>query len=935
MSPRILFTSFGFNDPGGGTTVPRVVSKELARRGWEVTVFHAATAADPNGGPYSVRESHEDGVDLVAVHNRPHGLWDLGNPLREIDDPAITAAFAATLDRVHPDVVHFHNLHNLGAALIDQAAARGLPAYFSTHNYWLVCPRAYLITGQGQICAGPGDNGGDCASCVGSPDRPGHRERLGAIRERFTRGIDVCLAVSDAMRATLVAQGYPAEMIDVVRQSVPATDDVWAKLGSSRAPGRSGERLTVAFFGSAYGHKGPQLLAEAAQRTEHELRVLIHGEVQPNMERALRRIDGRGVVEVRGAFDSSELPGLLAGVDAAVMPSMWWDCAPLAAAECLAGRVPLVAPRLGGLGEAVRDEVDGLLFEGLDAGDLARQLDRLAGEPGLLERLQAGIEALRPFAEYVDELEAYYRGARPRDHVIGRLAPTAVAWHGDHGLHTSLSTINDAVTDRIGRHGVRVQRVRRDGASLDAPLPHPADVEVRHQWPPDLRPPRSGRLAIIQPWEFGSIPADWVAPLQRDVDEVWVPSEFVRAMYLEAGLEADRVHVVANGVDLDRFTPEGRRLELDRFAGTPVPEGLRFLFVGGAIKRKGVDVLLAAWQAAFAGRDDVTLVVKDFGSGGVYRNADRTALQELAASGAAPRVVHLDADLSGDDLAALYRACDVFVHPYRGEGFAMPVLEAMASGLPVITTAGGPTDEFCPPQAGWRIDAARRAMPGGRVDHLETAGEPWMLEPSVDHLVALLREAADTTADARAARGAAGRSAAERYTWDVVTAAYAGRVRALAQRPLRTAGEPIEALRDATGTRVLATPAWRADDDLGALLTAWGEAAPAGTDATLFLLADPDVDGDAAALQTRVIAAADVAGADLDNCADIAVLQLRAYPGRDAALHADTDAYVPLHRACSGHERLARAAGAAVVAHQALPAWLAASRVPALAGSDR
>jgi glycosyltransferase involved in cell wall biosynthesis len=906
MSPRIMLTSFGFNDPGGGTTVPRVVSKELARRGWDVTVFHAATAPDPSGVPYALSESEEDGVRLVAVHNRPHGLWDLGNPLREIDDPAITLAFAQTLDRVRPDVVHFHNLHNLGAALIDQAAARGLPAYFSTHNYWLVCPRAYLMTGEGAICGGPGDGGGDCASCVGSHDRPGHRERLGAIRERFTRGVDVCLAVSDAMRSTLVGQGYPAEMIDVVRQAVPATDDVWARLGSTRGPGRSGERLTVAFFGSAYAHKGPQLLAEAAQRTEHELRVLIHGEVRPNMEKALRRIDGRGVVEVRGAFDSSELPDLLAGVDAAVMPSMWWDCAPLAAAECLAGRVPLVVPRLGGLGEAVRDGVDGLLFEGLDVGDLARQLDRLAGKAGLLEGLQAGIEAPRPFAEYVDELERYYTGARP-SRGVARHAPLAVSWQGDHGLHTSLSTINDAVCERIDRHDVVTQRVRRDGAALGAPLAHPADVEVRHQWPPDLRPSRSGRLAVIQPWEFGAIPVDWVAPLGRDVDEVWVPSEFVRRMYLHAGLDDDRVHVVPNGVDLDRFRPEGPRLELD---GAP---GLRFLFVGGAIPRKGVDVLLAAWQLAFAGREDVSLVVKDFGSGGVYRNADRSALEELAASGAAPRVVHLDQDLPSDELAALYRACDVLVHPYRGEGFAMPVLEAMASGLPVIHTGGGPTDEFCPPAAGWRIHAERRPMPGGRVDSFETAGEPWMLEPDLAHLVELLREAAAAEPAERARRGVAGRTSAERYSWDVVAAAYVGRLRALSCRPLRTPTEPIEALQSATGARVLATPAWRVDDDLGALLAAWSEAAPAGTDACLFLLADPDVDGDPAALELRVMEAASATGADLDGCGDIAVLQLRTYPGRDHALHAGADVYVPLHAACRGHERTARAAGNPVV----------------------
>src|SRR3954471_1632342 len=764
------------------------------------------------------------------------------------------------------------------------------------------------------MCGRPGERGRDCSSCFVSPhDTAGHQQRLEGIRDRFTRGVSVCLAVSDAMRSTLVGQDYPVDMIDVVQQAVPAADEVWERLGRARRPGRGGERLTVAFFGSAYPHKGPQLLIEAAQRTDQELRVLIHGEVDERFARQLRAADARGVVELCGAFGPAELPELLAGVDVAVMPSLWWDCAPLMAAECLAGRVPLVAPRLGGLGEAVRHEIDGLLFDGLDAGDLARQLDRLAGEPGLLERLQAGIEAPRPFAEYVDELEAYYAGARPSRAPLAAIAP-AITWQGDHGLHTSLSHINNEVTARLER----VQRLGRNGEPLDAPLPHPAAVEVRHQWPPDVRPPRSGRLAVIQPWEFGAIPAEWVQPLTEDVDEVWVPSGYVRDMYLRAGLDDDRVHVVPNGVDLERFSPDGPAYALD------APDALRFLFVGGAIGRKGVDLLLTAWQHAFAGRDDVQLVIKDFGSDGVYRGADRSAVRALADAGA---LVHLDADLSDEEMAALYRACDVLVHPYRGEGFAMPALEAMACGLPVVVTAGGPTDEFCPPEAGWRIVATRRPLPGGRVDQWETAGEPWMLEPDAAHLVQLLGEVDAAGAEERARRGRAGAPAAQTLSWDAAAAAYGARIERLATLPPRAhqpaPGAVLELDGDAA-VRVLATPAWRAEDDrLGELLAAWAQAAPAGSDACLHLLADSRVDGTVDDLADQVMRAADAAGVDLEAAADIDLLVRPLASGDDdRLLHAAVDVYVPLHDACEGQVRHARAAGTEVVALDGLTAAL-------------
>ena len=893
---RLMMTAFGWNDSGGGTIVPRLAAKELARRGWDVTVFHAATRASESGQPYEVIESEEDGVRLLAVHNRAHGIWDLGNPLRELDDPPITAAFAAALDRIQPEVVHFHNLHNLGAALIDEAATRGLRSFFSTHNYWLICPRAYLMRGSGEICAGPGDGSG-CAACVQSPEPDAHRLRLQGIRARVSAGVSACLTVSDAVRHTLIGAGYPVEMLDVVRQGMPHDGEIWERLGRERKPGRAAaEHLTVAFFGSAYPHKGPQMLVAAAQRTEAHLRVQIHGEVPGAFAGELLALDERGVVELCGAFQPSEIERVLSTVDVAALPSLWWDCAPLAAAECLAARVPLVAPRLGGLAEAIQDGVDGLLFAALDVVDLARCLDRLALEPGLLERLQGGIAEPRAFSDYVDDLEAYYDGERPgRPTESARPEEPALRWQGDHGLSTSLSIVNARVTERLPG---QVQRIRRDGTSLDPPLAHAADVEVRHQWPPDLSPAPSGRLAVIQPWEFGAIPRAWAEAMQTNVDELWVPSEYVRRMYLAGGADPQRVVTIPNGVDLGRLNPRGERYEL------PVAEGItRFLFVGGLIWRKGPDVLLAAWQRAFAGREDVVLIVKDVGVGGVYRDGDRAEIAAHVAAGALPRIVVIEEELSDAQIADLYRACDVLVHPYRGEGFAMPVLEAMACGLPTIVTEGGPTDEFCPPEAGWRIRSRRAEFPSDRVDTLDTVGRPWVLEPDPEHLAELLETAA-ADPQQRERRGAAAGTAAEAYSWDAVAARYRERISALSAAPRLRESVPYEFEEQAT-IRLLATPAWRGQDRLGELLSQWVSATEPSSDACLYLLADPRRDGAPEELEARVLGT----GAELEGAGDVTVLMESIDSGRILDLHRGVSVYVPLHNGCAGHERMALAAG--------------------------
>src|SRR5579872_4162762 len=76
----------------------------------------------------------------------------------------------------------------------------------------------------------------------------------------------------------------------------------------------------------------------------------------------------------------------------------------------------------------------------------------------------------------------------------------------------------------------------------------------------------------------------------------------------------------------------------------------------------------------------------------------------------APQIVYTDQDVPTWQIIAMYRAADCFVFPYRGEGFGMPMLEAMACGLPVIATAGGAADDFLDDDTAYRIPAKRRGI---------------------------------------------------------------------------------------------------------------------------------------------------------------------------------------------------------------------------------
>lgn len=419
---------------------------------------------------------------------------------------------------------------------------------------------------------------------------------------------------------------------------------------------------------------------------------------------------------------------------------------------------------------------------------------------------------------------------------------------GEHGGIHSLAHVNDGLGAALEARGQAV--VRREPRSGQLPLDCPT---VTHCWPPDFAPGTEGPTVAILPWEVGSPPRAWVRSVRERVDRVWVPSAFVRDGYVTGGMPPGIVDVIPNGVDLDRFVPNGRARS---FGATPT--ACTFLFVGGTIWRKGIDVLLAAWARAFGPDDPVRLVVKDVGVDSSYKG--QTAgedVRALAARSDVAPVVYLTEDLPPAELPALYRGADVVVLPYRAEGFCLPALEAMACGVPVIHTAAGPTGEFCPPDAGWALTSQRVEFEA-RTYAGPTAGPACALEVDPDVLAVALRAAAAAGPAGRAAHGAAARRAAERMSWDAAAVIAQERLAELGRGvPPRWARAVVPAQVETRATAVLYAPDWERPEAWQPVLRTWAATLSADDDVTLVLAAPA---GQRDAIAPQVIAALEASG---------------------------------------------------------------------------
>lgn len=316
-------------------------------------------------------------------------------------------------------------------------------------------------------------------------------------------------------------------------------------------------------------------------------------------------------------------------------------------------------------------------------------------------------------------LDTRRRSTRSADHILGKAAGRLARRH-----RSGLVTYSYYAYDAIQTFG---------GPALLFQLhPHPATMRrlLRHELA--LHPDCT--ISLEQEWELALPEEDFERLVEepRMASHILVASSFTRDSLVENGIPLQSISVIPYGVDLERFRPAER-------VASPDPR-LHLLFVGRINQRKGIKYLLQALRLLPPGLVRLTIC---------GRVVDGLELFE-------PFVeqVQIRPSVSEAELLAAYQQADLFVFPSVAEGFGQVLLEALACGLPVLSTT-------------------HTAAP----DLISSGVEGFVVEPGRPDLLAEhITWAAGHRPELERMRAAA-RARAEHFTWPRFRTAVASEVR--------------------------------------------------------------------------------------------------------------------------------------------------------------
>lgn len=387
---RFLMTA-AFYPPyhlGGDANHVRYLAEALAAQGHEVHVEYAPAALALKRGHPTADGAGDGGVirhPIPAATGRlqPLSAWILGAP------PSVRRFHKELVGKIQPDVTHFHNLSLLGLDLV-KVPTPGLKMY-TAHDYWVRCPRNDLFKFNQRLCERP-----TCLTCLTLSAKPPQLWRYLPDGMKAFDALDVAIAPS-AFLGQMIAPYLRAPVVHIPNFAPDPNPS-----GKTSAPGDY-----YLYVGRLEFYKGIPEIAKAATAYKGPHRFVVVGKGnQAGVLKAAQRASAP--LDLHGWLPAEQRDSTYARARALLLPSIWYENAPLVAFEALAWGTPLLCSDIGALPEILHDGICGRAIPPTAEGILAG-IERF--EQDGLPRVQrsAARTAYETYHSPTKYLEQYHR----------------------------------------------------------------------------------------------------------------------------------------------------------------------------------------------------------------------------------------------------------------------------------------------------------------------------------------------------------------------------------------------------------------------------------------------------------------------------------------------------------------------------------------------
>ncbi|PCJ18941.1 MAG: hypothetical protein COB02_09405 [Candidatus Cloacimonadota bacterium] len=312
-------------------------------------------------------------------------------------DENMDKIFKNYITRINPDIVHFGHLSHLSTNLIKIVKELNIPIVYTIHDFWLFCVKGQMINELGKICTKPSNS--NCLKCSNYVVDELEVKKTLSHMNNIISFIDIFTSPSKTLKDFFISQGVKKDKIKYLKYGFNTKKIIYNKKVFTKD-----SKIKFGFMGRVIPVKGIKILIDTFKELKNE-KLLIYGSIGSQK----RYLETKNI-RFKGKYDNNSINEVLGEIDVLIVPSIWYENAPLVIQEAFLAGIPVITSDIGGMSELVQDGINGFTFSVGSSKDLQILIEKICSNPLLLNNLINSRDSVVDIKDDVQSLIKIYEG---------------------------------------------------------------------------------------------------------------------------------------------------------------------------------------------------------------------------------------------------------------------------------------------------------------------------------------------------------------------------------------------------------------------------------------------------------------------------------------------------------------------------------------------